>query len=249
MPKPDQKPQGERIAKYVSRAGGPSRRETERLIEAGKVFVNNVKVKTPVTFVTEEDLINVDGHVIEGKEPARLWSFHKPIGCITSEKDPDGRTTIYDLLPAGTPRLLTVGRLDYNSEGLLLMTNDGALKRALELPKNEIGRHYRVRVFGRVTQNDLDHLAEGVVIDRVHYAPAIAEIEKIQGSNAWVRVTITEGKNREIRKMMSYLGFEVNRLIRTDYGPFGLKQQKVGTLQAIPQFYLKDSLEELGISL
>ncbi|MEM6603589.1 MAG: pseudouridine synthase [Pseudomonadota bacterium] len=240
---------GERIAKFVSRAGGPSRRETERLILEGKVFVNNTKVTSPVLFVTDNDLINVAGQVIGQKEPARLWSFYKPAGYITTEKDPAGRSTIYDLLPSNMPRLLTVGRLDFNSEGLLLLTNDGALKRVLELPATGLQRHYRVRVFGRAKQSDLDKLARGVVIDRVHYAPAFAEIEKIQGANAWLSITISEGKNREIRKMMQYLGYEVNRLIRTDYGPFGLRKQKVGTVEAIPQFYLKNVLEEFKIKL
>lgn len=241
--------QGERIAKFISRSGGPSRRQVEKLIEEGKVLVNGKKIKSPVCFVNSEDLIVVDGKVLDAQEPARLWAFHKPVGCITSERDPQGRPTIYDLFPEGTPRLMTVGRLDYNSEGLLLMTNDGGLKRQLELPISGITRRYRVRVFGKVTQDSLDKLLEGVVIDRVHYAPAVAEIDKIQGANAWLTITIEEGKNREIRKMMSYLGYEVNRLIRTDYGPFALKNQAVGTLMPIPQFYLKQSLAQMKIVL
>ena len=240
---------GERIAKFVSRSGGPSRRETERLIEQGRVSVNGKILKNPVYFVQKDDIVIVDNKVMDMPEPARLWAFHKPVGCITAEKDPEGRTTIYDLLPSDMPRLLTVGRLDYNSEGLLLMTNDGGLKRVLELPKTAITRRYRVRVFGRVTQESLDKLARGIVVNRVHYAPAIAEIDKIQGSNAWLTITIEEGKNREIRNMMSHLGYEVNRLIRTDYGPFALKDLPVGAIMPVPQFYLKQSLAELKIIL
>jgi len=232
----EQTAQGTRIAKFVARRGGPSRREVERLIEQGVVQVNGKTINSPVCFVQDEDIVTIKGKAVADSEPARLWAFHKSTGCITAEKDPEGRPTIYDFMPANMPRLMTVGRLDFNSEGLLLMTNDGALKRALELPKNAVSRCYRVRVFGRVTQESLDRLAAGVVIDRVHYAPAIAEIDKIQGSNAWLSITLQEGKNREIRRMMEFLGYEVNRLIRTDYGPFALKDQQPNTIVPIPQW-------------
>ena len=238
---------GERIAKFISRAGGPSRREAERLISEGKVFINGEKVTTPVCFVSSDDMIKVDGKILSEPEQPRVWSFYKPAGYITSDKDPEGRETIFNLLPKNLPRLMSVGRLDYNSEGLLLMTNDGGLKRTLELPKTGLRRIYRVRVFGKVLQKDLDKLAKGIVIDRIHYAPAFAEIDKIQGSNVWLTVTIHEGKNREIRNLMSHLGYEVNRLIRTEYGPFALKEQKEGTIQEIPAVYVKKVLAELSL--
>jgi len=188
-------------------------------------------------FVSDKDHIKVRNKVVSVKEQTRMWAFYKPRGCLTSDHDPEGRMTVFDLMPHDLPRLMAVGRLDYNSEGLLLLTNDGAFKRHLELPKTNIQRRYRVRAYGDITQDRLDILSEGVVIDAVHYAPVYAELDKIQGRNAWVTFTLTEGKNREIRKLMSYLGYDVNRLIRTDYGAFALGKMTDGDIKEIPQEY------------
>ncbi len=236
---------GERIAKFLSRAGVASRREAERLIADGVVSVNGTIIDTPAFFVTEADTITVNQKTVAIKQETRLWAYYKPQGCLTSDSDPEGRTTIFDLLPTGLPRLMAVGRLDYNSEGLLLLTNDGALKRFLELPKTQIQRRYRARAFGNITQERLDILAEGVVVEGIHYAPVYAELDKIQGKNAWVTFTLTEGKNREIRKIMTYLGYEVNRLIRTDYGAFALGKMTDGDIKEIPQEYLVKTLNSL----
>jgi 23S rRNA pseudouridine2605 synthase len=236
---------GERIAKFLSRAGVSSRREAERLIADGVVSVNGKIIDTPAFFVTDTDKITVNKQPVSHKQTTQLWAYYKPQGCLTADSDPEGRTTIFDLMPDGLPRLMAVGRLDYNSEGLLLLTNDGALKRFLELPKTQIQRRYRVRAFGNITQERLDILAEGVVVDGVHYAPVYAELDKIQGKNAWITFTLTEGKNREIRKLMTYLGYDVNRLIRTDYGAFSLGKMTDGDIKEIPQDYLAKVLKNL----
>ncbi len=236
---------GERIAKFLSRAGVASRREAERLIADGVVSVNGTIIDTPAFFVTDNDTISVNKKIVSVKQPTRLWAYYKPQGCLTADSDPEGRTTIFDLLPSGLPRLMAVGRLDYNSEGLLLLTNDGALKRFLELPKTQIQRRYRVRAFGNITQERLDILSEGVVVEGIHYAPVYAELDKIQGKNAWVTFTLTEGKNREIRKLMSYLDYDVNRLIRTDYGAFSLGKMTDGDIKEIPYDYLDKVLKNL----
>jgi 23S rRNA pseudouridine2605 synthase len=236
---------GERIAKFLSRAGVASRREVERLIENGVVSVNGKIIDTPAFFVTDTDKIIVNKKPVSTKSETRLWTYYKPQGCLTSDSDPENRTTIFDLLPDGLPRLMAIGRLDYNSEGLLLLTNDGSLKRFLELPKTQIQRRYRVRAFGNITQEKLDILAQGVVVEGIHYAPVYAELDKIQGRNAWVTFTLTEGKNREIRKLMTYLGYEVNRLIRTDYGAFALGKMTDGDIREVPQDYLQKVLKNL----
>lgn len=233
----------ERIAKYVSRAGGPSRRETERLILDGKVFVNNKKVTTPAFFVSSEDIIQVGKKIIDQPQASSLWAFHKPIGCITSDHDPEGRETIFNYLPKDMPRIMTIGRLDYNSEGLLLLTNDGSLKRKFELPSSNIMRHYRVRAFGTITQKELDNLKNGIVIDRIAYAPIEATLERVKGSNNWINITLTEGKNREIRKILEFIGLKVNRLIRTEYGAFALDALPPKMVQPIDSSLLKKAFQ------
>ena len=241
----DNAQKGERIAKFLSRAGVASRREAERLIADGVVSVNGKIINTPAFFVSDTDKITVNKQPVSQKSQTQLWAYYKPQGCLTADSDPEGRTTIFDLMPDGLPRLMAVGRLDYNSEGLLLLTNDGALKRFLELPKTQIQRRYRVRAFGNITQERLDILADGVVVDGIHYAPVYAELDKIQGKNAWITFTLTEGKNREIRKLMTYLGYDVNRLIRTDYGAFSLGKMTDGDIKEIPQDYLAKVLKNL----
>lgn len=221
-----------RIAKAIARAGICSRREAEKLIEQGKVTLNGKVLNTPAVTVTESDTITVNGKPLKSAEPARLFAFHKPSGCITSTKDPQGRKTVFDYLPDNLPRLITVGRLDYNSEGLLLMTNDGELARKLELPENKYKRVYRVRAYGKVSQRALDRLAQGVTINGVHYEPIKASFEKPQGGNTWMIFELQEGKNREIRKICEYLGMKVNRLIRLSYGPY--------TLGKLPKSQIKE---------
>lgn len=237
---------GERIAKYLSRVGVASRREIERLIEQGKISVNNKVLDTPVCFVSDKDHITVDGEVVGQKQQAQLWAYYKPQGCLTTRNDPEGRTTIFDLLPEDLPYLMPIGRLDYNSEGLLLLTNDGGLKRYLEHPDNQIHRRYKVRSYGKLNQKMLDDLSKGVVIDQIHYAPIYAELDKMQGNNCWTTFTLTEGKNREIRKVMTHLGCQVNRLIRTDYGDFSLGKMKLGQVKEIPESYMKKVLKGYG---
>ncbi|MFT6072518.1 MAG: 23S rRNA pseudouridine2605 synthase [Alphaproteobacteria bacterium] len=244
MTQEEQANKGERIAKFLSRAGIASRREAERLIQDGVVSVNGAILDTPAFFVTDSDIIKVNDKTVSGKDKTRLWAYYKPRGCLTSDSDPEERTTVFDLLPRGLPRLMAVGRLDYNSEGLLLLTNDGGFKRFLELPNVNIQRRYRARAFGRITQERLDVLAEGVVVDGMHYAPVYAELDKIQGQNAWVTFTLTEGKNREIRKLMTYLGYDVNRLIRTDYGACSLGKMTDGDVKEIPEEYLLKKYSE-----
>ena len=216
---------GERIAKRLARAGVCSRRDAERLIADGKVKLNGKVLESPAVNVTDADEITVNGKTIGGKEETRLWMYHKPRGLVTSHKDEQGRLTIFDRLPDVLPRVVSVGRLDLNSEGLLLLTNDGALARHLELPATGLPRTYRVRAFGRVTQDRLDSLKKGIRIKGVNYGAIDAAIEKKQTSNVWIVMTLYEGKNREIRRVLEHLGLEVNRLIRVSYGPF-----KLGTL-------------------
>ena len=236
--------EGERVAKFIARAGIASRRDIERFITEGNVSVNGETLKTPAFKVTEDDIILVNGVIVKKPEETRLWVFHKPRGCVTSAYDPEGRQTVFDVLPEDMPRVITVGRLDYNSEGLLLLTNDGALSRRLELPANGFNRRYRVRVFGDVRQKDLDMLAKGVTVDGVKYAPAFAELDKKQGANAWLTVSLTEGKNREIRKLAEYLGYTVNRLIRVGYGPFRLGALPEGGVKEFEKSYFEQVLKD-----
>jgi len=228
--KSDNRPEGDRIAKLLARAGVASRREVERMIDDGRITLNGKTVETPATFLTSLSGVSVDGKPVGPVEPSQLFAFHKPTGLLTAERDFTGRPTIYDALvnalPKGTPRMMPVGRLDLNTEGLLLLTNDGGLKRMMELPSSGIPRTYRARVFGDVAQEELEALAEGVEIDGVRYGSIDANKErstsKSGGRNQWIEMTITEGKNREVRRVLEYLGLEVNRLIRTAYGPFEL---------------------------
>ena len=217
---------GERIAKLLARAGIASRREVERIIAEGRVALDGVVIETPATVLESLRGITVDGQPVKAAEATRLFAFHKPDGLITAERDPAGRPTIYtalrNALPPGTPRVMPVGRLDFNTEGLLLLTNDGELKRKLELPSTRIPRTYRARTFGPITQAQLEELAEGIEIDGMRYGSVIANMERSAGHNRWIEVTITEGKNREVRRVLEHLGLEVSRLMRTSYGPIPL---------------------------
>ena len=213
-----------RIAKLLARAGVASRREVERMIEAGRIAIDGKVLETPATLVRNLRGVTVDGEPVGPTEQTRLFRFHKPRGCLTAERDPKGRRTIYDALPRDgkLPRLMPVGRLDYNTEGLLLLTNDGGFKRQLELPATGVPRTYRARAFGSVEQSQLEDLAEGITIEGIRYGPIDANLERSTGANIWVEMTLTEGKNREVRRVLEHLGLEVSRLIRTAYGPFGL---------------------------
>lgn len=200
------------------------------MIAEGRIAVNGEVLTTPATLLTDLLSVTVDGKPVAAPEPTRLFLFHKPAGCLTTARDPKGRKTIYDLLPSGLPRLQPVGRLDMNTEGLLLLTTDGELKRALELPVNAVERRYRVRVYGRIDQAALERLAEGITVEGVRYGPIIADLERRTGANAWLTMTLTEGKNREVRRVLEALGVQVTRLIRTAYGPFTLGDSEPGQL-------------------
>jgi len=221
-----EKPAGERIAKLLARAGVASRREVERMVAEGRVALDGVPVETPATILPHLRGVTVDGQPVASAEPTRLYRFHKPAGLITAERDPAGRPTIYaalrNALPAGAPRVMPVGRLDLNTEGLLLLTNDGGFKRELELPATGVPRTYRARTFGSVSQAQLEDLMDGIEIDGVRYGPIDANLERRTGRNQWVELTLTEGKNREVRRVLEHLGLKVSRLIRTAYGPFAL---------------------------
>ena len=220
------RPDGQRIAKLLARAGVASRREIERMIAEGRVALDGTVLDTPATILSSLKGVTVDGNPVAATEATRLFAFHKPTGLITAERDMAGRPTIYtalrNALPAGTPRLMPVGRLDLNTEGLLLLTNDGGLKRTMELPATKVPRTYRARAFGDVQQSQLEDLIEGVEIDGMRYGAIDANLERSSGRNLWIEMTITEGKNREVRRVLEYLGLKVNRLIRTGYGPFNL---------------------------
>lgn len=231
------RPDGDRIAKLLARAGIASRREIERMIADGRVAIDGKPVDTPATFLTDLKGVTVDGKPVAAPEPTRLFAFHKPTGLITAERDPMGRPTIYsalvNALPKRTPRLMPIGRLDLNTEGLLLLTNDGELKREMELPSSRIPRIYRARTFGDVTQEQLEELIDGISIDGVNYGPIDANLERSTGRNQWIEVSITEGKNREVRKVLEHLGLKVSRLIRTAYGPFELEDLPRGRAREI----------------
>lgn len=235
---------GERIAKVLARAGVCSRRDAERLIAEGRVAVDGVKLTTPAFKVTPGAKIAVDGKPVKSPERARLWRYHKPKGLVTTHRDEKGRATVFEQLPNDMPRVISVGRLDYNSEGLLLLTNDGELARKLELPSSGWLRRYRVRVFGKLMQEDLDRLLRGVTIDGVEYKPVEAKMDRQQGGNAWATIALKEGKNREVRRLMENIGVKVNRLIRVSFGPFNLGQLKEGQVEEIPN---KNMREMLGI--
>jgi len=215
-------PPAERIAKRMARAGLCSRRDAERWIADGRVSVDGEVLTTPAVTVTAASKIEVDGKPLPAAEPPRLFRFHKPTGYLTAARDPEGRKTIADIMPVGLPRLMPIGRLDMNSEGLLLLTNDGELKRQLELPTTGWQRRYRVRVHGEVNEAKLASLVKGISIDGFDYGPIEAHLERTLGKNAWISVALREGKNREIRKVMEHFGWPVNRLIRVSFGPFHL---------------------------
>jgi 23S rRNA pseudouridine2605 synthase len=213
---------GERIAKRIARAGLCSRREAETWIRAGRVAVDGQTLETPACVVTGDQIVTVDGALLPDAEPARLFRYHKPRGVLTAARDPEGRPTIYDTLPPRLPRLMPVGRLDLGSEGLLLLTNDGALKRRLELPATGWIRRYRVRAYGRIEQRQLADLARGITVGEVAYGPIEARIDRPQGDNVWLTMSLREGRNREVRRVLEHLGLQVSRLIRVAYGPFQL---------------------------
>jgi 23S rRNA pseudouridine2605 synthase len=233
----------ERIARRIARAGICSRRDAEKLIIAGRVVVNGIAITSPALNVGPKDIIAIDGTPLPAAEPVRLWRHHKQKGRITAARDPQGRLTIFDDLPPGMPRTVTIGRLDFNTEGLLLLTNDGALARTLELPATGWVRRYRVRVHGRVDEAALAALSKGKTLDGVRYGPVAAELERRTGANAWLRVGLTEGKNREVRKLLNHLGLDVTRLIRVSFGPFQLGRLAAGGLEEVPT---KSLAEQLG---
>ena len=235
-------PAGERIAKVIARAGVASRREAEKLIETGRVTVNGEVITRAALNVTPADKIVVNGKPLDAPEPARLWLYHKPTGLVTTNRDEQGRATIYDDLPEDMPRVMSVGRLDLNSEGLLLLTNDGAVKRQLELPSTGWLRKYRVRVNGRVTEPQLEPLRKGITAEGEDFQPMIVTLDRQIGANAWLTVGLREGKNREIRRAMEAVGLVVNRLIRVSYGPFQLGQLKPGAVEEIRRRVLRDQL-------
>ncbi|MFH1340071.1 MAG: pseudouridine synthase [Pseudomonadota bacterium] len=241
---PREKKSGERIAKVLSRAGLASRRDAEEWVVQGRVSVNGRVINSPALDVTENDVITIDGKPLPPRERTRLFMFHKPRGLMTTHADPEGRPTVFDNLPEGLPRLISIGRLDFNTEGLLLLTNDGGLARALELPDTGWLRRYRVRAHGEVTQGQLDELKKGVEVDGVKYGPIDATLERDQGANVWLVFAIREGKNREVRNVMAHLGLEVNRLIRISYGPFQLGELEEGQVEEIKTRVLRDQLGE-----
>ncbi len=237
MPAAPQKEDGgpQRIAKLLARAGVASRREVERMIAEGRVALNGEKLTTPATLIEELSGVTVDGKTVRPATETRLFRFYKPQRALTAANDPKGRPTIYDRLPPGLPRLMPVGRLDFMTEGLLLLTNDGGLKRQLELPRTGVERTYRARAFGQVTQDALERLAEGVTIEGVHYGSIDANLERRTGSNCWIEMRLTEGKNREVRRVLAHLGLQVSRLTRTAYGSFTVDDLEPGQVEEIGQ--------------
>ncbi|MDD3669496.1 MAG: pseudouridine synthase [Alphaproteobacteria bacterium] len=232
----------ERIAKTIAAAGACSRRDAERWIAAGRVSVNGQVLATPACLVGADDVILVDGRPLNKREAARVWLYHKPPGLVTTHRDPQGRPAVFDHLPPGLPRVVSVGRLDLSSEGLLVLTNSGALARQMELPSSRLERVYRVRVHGAVTAEIIGRLRKGVKADGVHYAPCVARVEKKQGSHTWLTLTLTEGKNREIRKLMAFFGLSVARLIRVSYGPFELGDLPRGAVREVSADLLGEPL-------
>jgi 23S rRNA pseudouridine2605 synthase len=235
------------VAKFLARAGVCSRRDAERLIAEGRVKLNGKVLDTPAVKVTAQDKVQVDGRLIGAAEPTRLWRFHKPTGLVTTHRDPAGRPTVFERLPNDMPRVISVGRLDLTSEGLLLLTNDGALARRLELPSNGWLRRYRARAFGRVEQEELDKLKDGITVEGVHYGPIEARLERA-AANSWITLSLTEGKNREVRRVLEALGLKVNRLIRISYGPFQLGTLPIGAVEEIPRKVLKEQLGKDALS-
>ena len=245
----NQSPKGNRIAKVLSRAGIASRREAEKIILEGRVKVNGEILTSPAFNVLDSDIILIDGDPIAKPDEERLWCFYKPVGAVTTAKDDKNRKTIYDYFPTNLPRLMPVGRLDLNSEGLLLLTNSGELKRKLELPSSELTRLYRVRVKGRPREASLDLLRSGISVEKEFFRPMKVSVDRQQGANAWLTIGLKEGKNREIRRAMSELGLQVNRLIRIEYGPFKLGNLKRGELNEINNKSVKRSLKTANIDM
>jgi len=244
VPLPPQEPM--RIAKAIAHAGLCSRRDAEKWISAGRVAVNGKVLTTPAHVVSSTDTIAVDGQALPAPQAAQLWRYHKPKGLVTSHKDPEGRPTVFANLPNTLPRVVSVGRLDINTEGLLLLTTDGTLARHLELPSTGWVRRYRVRVHGRVTQEALDRLKGGVTLDGVRYGPVEARIEREQGSNMWLMIGLREGKNREVKRIAEHLGVTVNRLIRISFGPFALGDLPARGVEEVKRKVL---VEQLGLTL
>ena len=240
---------GERIAKVIARAGLASRREAEDWVAAGRVAVNGAIITSPAFNVTARDRISVDGEALRRHERTRLFLYHKPRGLLTTHADPRGRPTIFEKLPADLPRLISVGRLDFNTEGLLLLTNDGALARVLELPSTGWLRRYRVRAHGSVTQAELDALRNGITLSGIHYGPIEAALDRVQGSNLWLTFAIREGKNREVRTVLSHLGLTVTRLIRVSFGPFRLGELAEGAVDEVRTRTLREQLGDKLIVL
>jgi 23S rRNA pseudouridine2605 synthase len=237
------------VAKALARAGVASRREVERLIAAGRVALNGEILATPAVKVGPDDVLTVDGRPVEAPEPARLFLYHKPSGLVTTHSDPKGRPTVFQALPPGLPRLISVGRLDLGSEGLLLLTNDGGLSRALELPATGLARRYRARARGRIDQARLDGLKSGIVVEGVRYGAIEAHLDKLEerasGANLWITLTLAEGKNREVRRVLEALGLSVNRLIRVAYGPFALGTLARGAVEEVGPRALREQLGHL----
>ncbi|MFM2421679.1 MAG: hypothetical protein RL291_209, partial [Pseudomonadota bacterium] len=237
-----------RIAKALARSGLCSRRDAERWIADGRVVVNGKRISSPALDVGPRDKIVVDGRPLPAPEPPRLWRYYKPRGLVTTHYDPEGRPTVFDTLPRDMPRVISIGRLDFNTEGLLLLTNDGELARHLELPATGWLRRYRVRAFGRITQSRLDQLADGLEAEGVRYGPIEATIDEAQedarasGRNVWITIGLREGKNREVRNILGHLGVEVNRLIRVSYGPFQLADMRPGDVEHVRRRVLADQL-------
>jgi 23S rRNA pseudouridine2605 synthase len=243
---------GERIAKVVARSGLCSRRDAERLIAEGRVWVNGRRLDSPAVNVTARDRILVDGKALQLAEPPRVWRYHKPKGRVTTHRDPQGRPTVFEAMPPDMPRVISIGRLDFNTEGLLLLTNDGGLARHLERPSTGWLRRYRIRAYGKIEQSALDALAEGIEIDGMRYGPIEAKLDRLQGTNSWLTIGLREGKNREVRKIMEALGLSVNRLIRISFGPFLLGDLTPGAIAEVKKRVLADQLgqeeaERLGL--
>jgi 23S rRNA pseudouridine2605 synthase len=241
---PPSEPQ--RIAKLLARAGIASRREIERMIAEGRIAINGETVEKPATLLASLHGVTVDGKPVKPPAPTRLFRYHKPAGLLTAERDPKGRPTIYDRLPPGLPRVMPVGRLDLNTEGLLLLTTDGEFKRQLELPATGVERSYRARVFGEVSQAQLEELIHGIEIEGVRYGSIDANLERRTGRNAWVEMRLKEGKNREVRRVLEHLGLRVSRLIRTAYGPFPLADLPAGAVDEVRQHDLVAFRKTLG---
>jgi 23S rRNA pseudouridine2605 synthase len=227
-------PKGERIAKRMAAAGLCSRREAERWIAAGRVAVDGKTLDTPALTVHDGNVVTVDGKPIPGAAPVRMWLYHKPPGLLTTNSDPEGRPTVFAALPKSLPRVVSVGRLDMDSEGLLLLTTSGEIARKLESPKTAWRRRYRVRAYGPVDEAKLKSLAKGITVEGIRYRPIEAELERKTGANSWLKVTLSEGKNREIRRVLEHIGLKTNRLIRTAFGPFQLGNLKSGDVRSVP---------------